>query len=196
MKYAVMDYQTVNGQFNIGDYVQSLAAAQYFPEVNEFINREQMDAYDGERVKMILNGWFMHEPKNWPPSEKIQPLFVSFHINRPHLEKMLTPQSVEYFKRHQPIGCRDHHTASQLRSKGVDAYYSGCLTTTLGKNFESGGARKGVLFVDVMHSIPDFSEYKKMPMRYLASNIRSGNLLLSTKKSDGFQNYRAWYLRN
>ena len=38
---------------------------------------------------------------------------------------------LDYLKRHEPIGCRDHNTRNWLASAGVKAFFSGCVTTTL-----------------------------------------------------------------
>ena len=132
------------GKMNIGDFIQALAAKQYFDKIDVLIDRDfGLAKYDGEEVKMIMNGWYMDHPENFPPSDKIIPLFVSMHINRYGLPGLLRDECVEYFKRHQPIGCRDFHTVELLKSKGVDAYFTGCLTLTLGRKYKYGGTRRG-----------------------------------------------------
>ena len=123
---------------NIGDYVQALAAAQYYPRVDGFLDRDmELKDYHGEPCKMIMNGWYMHNPSNWPPSGKIEPLFVSLHLNAYVMKKMLSPESIAYLKKREPIGCRDLNTLQALKNCGVEAYFSGCLTLTLGKSFHS-----------------------------------------------------------
>lgn len=121
--------------FNIGDYVQSIAARQFIGKPDVFVNREALDTYSGEQIKLIMNGWYMHNPDNWPPSDVIEPLFVAFHLNKLAEKGMLSPEGVEYFKKHEPIGCRDKHTVELLKSKGINAYFSGCLTLTLGETY-------------------------------------------------------------
>lgn len=133
---------------NLGDYIQSLAARQYFQTIDTFLDRESMDQYSGAPLKAILNGWFMHEPEHWPPSPEILPHFVSFHINSVAREGMLRPESVSYLRRWAPIGCRDHGTVGLLKAAGVDAYFSGCLTLTLGRCVPRHELASGVLFVD------------------------------------------------
>lgn len=137
-------------QTNVGDYVQALAAKQYLPQVDVYRDREDLNTYEGDYIKMIMNGWYMHNPKNWPPSEKINPLFVSMHINSSVYEAMTEEKSINYFKKHQPIGCRDKATAKLLSDKGVDAYYSGCLTLTLGRTYirKPEEISEEVLFID------------------------------------------------
>lgn len=131
MKYGLLNYSESNQFFNVGDYIQSLAAKQYLPNVDALINREKMAAYEGDKIKLILNGWFTHNPENWIPSKGIVPLFVSFHINNTAAPYMLNENGVQYLKQHQPIGCRDQYTTDILKEKGIDAYFTGCLTLTL-----------------------------------------------------------------
>ena len=70
------------GLMNIGDYVQALAARQYFPNIDILLDRDNdLASYQGEEVRMIMNGWFMDHPENFPPSHQIKPLLISFHIN-------------------------------------------------------------------------------------------------------------------
>ena len=79
MKNALLVYFDKYQGFNIGDYIQSIAAKQFFENIDVFICREGLNQYVGEDVRIILNGWFTQEVQNWPPSENIHPLFVSFH---------------------------------------------------------------------------------------------------------------------
>ena len=67
-----------------------------------------------------------------PYHPNVHPVFVSFHINR---IKVLTPEAIEYLQAHGPIGCRDWTTVDLLLSAGVDAFFTGCLTTTVNAVF-------------------------------------------------------------
>lgn len=139
---------------NIGDYIQSLAAMQFY-DTCDFFHRDNLGKYTGRPKKAILNGWYTHRPENWPPSPLISPLFVAFHINSSSDETILSDESIKYLKEHEPIGCRDEKTASKLCSKGVKAYFSSCLTTTLGYSYGKSGKRKGICIVDPVHFIPE-----------------------------------------
>lgn len=57
---------------NIGDYIQALASAQFLPHIDGFINREKLKDYKEEPCSVIMNGWYIHNPEQWPPSNKIQ----------------------------------------------------------------------------------------------------------------------------
>lgn len=125
-------------KINIGDYIQALASSQYYPRIDGFLDRdEDLKNYDDEPCKIIMNGWYMHNPDNWPPSGKIIPLFVAFHLNILAKDKLTATKSIAYFKQHEPIGCRDKKTMEILKSYNVKSYFSGCMTLTLGKKYHS-----------------------------------------------------------
>ena len=115
---------------NIGDDIQTLAAARLLHKnsINEFIliNRERLAKYCGPPVKLIMNGWFSHDPYSFCPPDNIEPLFISFHCANEIIIKL----NQAYFKKFQPIACRDQHTVRLFSKYGIDAYFSGCLTLT------------------------------------------------------------------
>lgn len=145
--YGLMVVRNVS-TINIGDYVQALAAKQFLPHVDELIERELLKSYSGNTTKMIMNGWFMHNTGQWPPSDRIDPLFIAFHVNVLAKEKMLNEEGIAYLKMHEPIGCRDYATVDYLKAKGIKAYFSGCLTLTLGQTYKYEGERSGIYIVD------------------------------------------------
>ncbi len=129
MKYGLL----TTSSFNIGDEVQCLAAFRFLPKVDYLIHRERIDEFKCESpVSLIMNHWWLWEGKHFPPASSINPLFVSFHLQyRLRNDKFMNKKNIQYFKQHEPIGCRDKGTAEFLRSKGIDAYFTGCMTTTL-----------------------------------------------------------------
>lgn len=147
MKYKLLSVNT-DYPTNIGDYIQALAASQFLPSMDGFVNREEIAQYNGEECVIIMNGWFMIFPDNWPPSKNIHPIFLSFHMNRMAKEKMLTHPSITYLKAHEPIGCRERYTVNLLQQKGIDSWFTGCLTLTLGNKYASMGKKEHVYFVD------------------------------------------------
>jgi lipopolysaccharide biosynthesis glycosyltransferase len=92
-----------------------------------------------ENTWMLAFGWYMHSQFDlrfdFPFHENLQPLFVSFHVNK---HAILTPTAVDYLKAHGPIGCRDWTTVHLLLNAGVPAFFSGCLTTTIDTVFPTG----------------------------------------------------------
>lgn len=155
MKYSLMVYAENQKTFNIGDYVQSLAARQFLPQVDYFINREKLGEFKGGKTKLIMNGWFTHNAKNWVPSADIFPHLISFHINNTAAKDMLSEQGIEFLKKNKPIGCRDRFTEELLTSHGVEAYFSGCLTLTLDNYKVADDQRSNDIYiVDPLYGLP------------------------------------------
>jgi hypothetical protein len=160
--------------YNLGDEVQSLAANGFLPNVDYLVDRdsgkittlEGKEAVPVRKIATIYNGWFDGQYTLFPPSEFIEPLFVSFHINETNHDtdnmydilkkdkKYFIPiaSHVDYFKRYEPIGCRDIHTTKMLIEKGIKAYFSGCLTLTLERNL--GTRTDEILVIDAHINAP------------------------------------------
>ena len=87
MKFGVLWAPTIN----IGDDIQTLAGINFLKKngINDYVyvNREELNKYNGEPIKLIMNGWYMHNIKNFPPSDKIFPIFISVHISNKNLIK-------------------------------------------------------------------------------------------------------------
>ena len=130
---------------NLGDDVQTIAQMQFIPKGagTIIVDRENLHK-EKRRCNVIMNGWWMHNDSNFPPHPNINPLYVAFHIEK---KGLVSPKAVEHYKKHEPIGCRDLHTTNLLKKKGVDAYFSGCLTLTLRNPF-SNPARDKIYVVD------------------------------------------------
>jgi hypothetical protein len=151
------------GSKNIGDYIQTKAVLDLVGFNNiKILDRENLDKYNDNVIQTIINGWFMESPENWPPSEKIKPLFISFHLN-PSIEKeLLKDESIKYFKSHEPIGCRDIYTRDILLEKGVNAYYSSCITTTIDRNnyLKSKTQAEGIIVIGAFDRLKPTLDYK------------------------------------
>jgi len=131
-KAAILAYPNSN---NLGDFVQSLAAKQELKQKQPVqLDRDQLHQYEGEAIKLIMNGWFMEHPSHWPPSNKIDPLFLSFHLNPIAKKGMLDQKGIRYLKKQEPIGCRDYHTQELLSNVGIKTYFSACLTLCLNRS--------------------------------------------------------------
>ena len=61
-----------------------------------YIDREKLKSYDGEPVSLLMNGWFMHDITQFPPSDKITPIFISMHVNN----EILIKNNIKYFKKY------------------------------------------------------------------------------------------------
>jgi len=128
MLYSALKYEVSFNRgrsLNIGDLIQTLAAIQFLPHIDFYLERHQQDSLliPGETAFCIMNGWY--STKMLPPPKQIKPFYISVHFSTPEI---LTPAVVEHLKDQGPIGCRDYATYSMLQKAGIAAYYSGCLT--------------------------------------------------------------------
>lgn len=99
----------------------------------------------------VVFGWFMHETFgkkfNIPFHENLRPILISVYIRHP---EMLTPEAIDYLKKYAPVGCRDWQSVALLRSVGVPAFFSGCMTTTVDTLFPEPqpDTRRGTIRID------------------------------------------------
>lgn len=103
-----------------------------------------------------------------------QCLFISDHISPGIFERLLRPKVIEYLKDYA-IGCRDIRTLKLLRSKGVDAYFSGCLTLTLDTGYGKLKHMKSsdkILIVDL-----DSQALDSLPKNIIENSVLVSNYL-------------------
>lgn len=133
-KYALFEYDTEN----IGDEVQSIAARRFLPRVDYYIDRDEIPSFRskaGENVKLIMNGWYMHKPENWPPKiGSLDPLLISMYIdqkNKNTVQSFTSDESKKFLETYGPVGARDKASYTFLQKKNISSYFSGCVTLTL-----------------------------------------------------------------
>lgn len=157
--YGLLIYDTLN----LGDEIQSIAAKNYLPSLDITLNRDtlELNRKPVNIAKTIYNGWFDGRYSQFPPPKNIHPLFVSFHINEvdhsqdslydyldnKYDQSILKDENIAYFKKYQPIGCRDLYTVRKFQEKGIESYFSGCLTLTL-QNKLAKERNNNILVVD------------------------------------------------
>ncbi len=160
-------WMITNSTQNIGDDFQCIAAKQFIGDIpmEKWIDREKLKEYSQDEIYLIANGWYMHEPLNWPPSSKIVPLLTSIHISntrqkngRIPSEFILSKESVGYLQEHSPVGGRDTFTVRELEKVGVKTYFSGCLTMTLQKLSEE--RKEYICLVDPTRELEEFIRKK------------------------------------
>ena len=162
-----------SGSRNIGDYIQTKAVIDILNKQNiKILEREKLNTYNGAPIKTIINGWFMENPKNWPPSNNIKPLFISFHINPSIANTFINQKSIEYFKKHEPIGCRDYYTRDLLAKNGINAYFSSCVTLGIERDkYLNNKIPKGVIVIGAFDRLKPYLDYKS-PIKILLSLIK------------------------
>lgn len=120
---------------NLGNEIQSIASRQFLPKIDYFIDHEKIHLFkNSQKVKMIMNGWYLDCLDAWPPSEDIDPLLISMHFNTSVNDTknvILSPESKDFLSSYGPVGCRDIATLKMFQENDIDAYHSGCLTLTL-----------------------------------------------------------------
>ncbi len=155
MKYGILFCSETD---NIGDDIQTYAAKRFLPSIDYVIERENMRKFvpnKKEYVKVILNGWFLHNKISWPPSPYIKPLLISMHFtenNDIDVGDIYIKQDI--YLNDKIIGCRDQETINRLQKYNKKSFFSGCLTLTLEKfpNIEKGN---DILVIDIDSKIKD-----------------------------------------
>jgi len=137
----------------------------HLENVDYFVNRDTInEKVTDEKVKLICNGWYSETPENWPPADNYEPLFISFHVTNEHNsnKKIVNSKFYDYYKKYEPIGCRDYDTVELFKSIGIDAYFSGCLTLTLNNEYDYR--------TDDIYLVDPFYKYNATP-KYLRKAI-------------------------
>lgn len=131
---------------NIGDDIQTYAMSKLITNPI-FLEREELNA-ETRNVPAVISGWFMHKPENFPPSDTLKPFFISFHAK----ESVVTEKHYDYYKKHEPIGCRDYSTLKLFKRIGIESYFSGCATLTIKPPVEVDSRTDEILIVDVFRA--------------------------------------------
>ena len=139
-KYGLLYYKDTD---NIGDDIQSYAASRFLPQIDYLIDRENILGFipnNNEKVKVIMNAWYVHNKYLFGISPFIYPLFISMHFkNFPYVDgitlgsKYINPSTMEMLNRYGPVGARDYQTCELLSDLKIENYFSGCLTLTIEK---------------------------------------------------------------
>lgn len=161
---------------NIGDDIQAYAAKRFLPQTDYIIDREELDTFAiknniNEEVSVIMNGWYMYNKFNWPPTSILNPLPLSMHITADDYwgigDSFLDGIGGEYLVKHGPVGARDQSTLELLQNKKIPSYLSGCLTLTLQKckNIVSSN---DILLVDISGEVEE-----KIKEQFSSLNFKS-----------------------
>lgn len=167
---------------NIGDYIQSIAQEQFWNRTDIFVEREKLNQIKcNEKINIIMNGWFMWFPETFCLKDCLNPLFISFHIAPSIADKLLTEDNIEQLKKFAPIGARDLETKSILERKGIESYFSGCLTLTLGNTFKNTAKNGKIYIVDPYYELGGTNSKKIKYIRALFYLIKHYKNILPLK---------------
>ena len=79
MQYGLMCYGYT---INLGNEIQSIAARRCLPKIDFYVDHEKLHLFkNSQKIKMIMNGWYLDCIESWPPSDDIDPLLISMHFN-------------------------------------------------------------------------------------------------------------------
>jgi hypothetical protein len=190
------------GTNNLGDHMQIIAGRLLLgrfgvaPELlidrdDEMRSAPSLAGISGP-VPILLGGWFKRNSAEWPPSEKLLPLFLGFHIRLFQAPELVSPDSIAYFRKFEPIGCRDPYTCELLRGYGVDAYVSGCLSLIFPRRPALDPAPEDVLVVSRDERLLQILPAARGPYTYVShytgSDDFEGNM---ARAEDLLRTYRA-----
>lgn len=140
----------------------------------------------------FVYGWNFKRPfgrhPEFPLHPNINPIFLSFHMSR---GDQLSDKAYDYLRDHAPIGCRDWFTVRLLVEKGIPAYFSGCVTTTIGSLFApiAPDPGKPIAYVDV--EPPDDAK-DPVTLTNLINNLRdkplAAALVDTVRRLDSYRN--------
>jgi hypothetical protein len=139
---------------NIGDEIMLLSLKYIYERMGISyadvikINFRELVSYEGEDVVLpVAFPLFGYNELNkltcWSP--KIKPVFLGVALCNTNLDD----EDIEYFKKYEPIGCRDDFTCQGLRKLGIRTYLNGCMSLTLPSDNKITNRRDKVYCVDV-----------------------------------------------
>lgn len=139
MKYARIDIETIGfvnkndkTHINFGDHLQNIIIKDLYDKMgidkNDIyvLDFNEISTYNGEYLVLPINQAISHNMQNFL-SPRIIPVFLG--ISRD--STAITNEECQYFRRFEPIGCRDEAVFNFLNGKGVDCYLNGCITMTM-----------------------------------------------------------------
>ena len=194
MKYANFSHsgRTVN---SLGDQMQILAVDYIYERMGLdkkdiiYIDKNEIQEYDGEPVVLPvafplfeyceggLGNWF---------SDKIKPVFLGHTI----LKDELLPKEVDFYKQHEPIGCRDERMHNTLTKYGINCYLMGCLTAAFPKR-ELDSARSKVFVVDANEAALKYMPEKLREKAVFCSHFTDATKDLKRKAKERYERYKS-----
>lgn len=144
MKYAnvtLTSFEASDGTalFNIGDYMvmQGIENLYRFMGVQEsekiYISPNKLKDYDGEYavlpINMIMSSRFFSSDDHFCISPKLFPVLLGATLEEKKWEHI--SGTFDFFKSHEPVGCRDDVALTTMREHGIQAYLGGCLSLTI-----------------------------------------------------------------
>lgn len=153
MRFASLKVSTEN----LGDHIQIIASRRLLSRL-DIVPELEIDRDDGiasapeladarDRIGIVLNGWFKTNPTQWPPHPRLWPILMGFHIRLFQSPSLISPASIEYYRRYGPVGTREKYTDALLREQGVDSFVSHCLSILFPRRMINSDCQNEVFIV-------------------------------------------------
>lgn len=185
------------GTENVGDHIQIEAGSRLLSRLgfhaslqidrDDDIATASQIASDNVKTGILLNGWFKTNPEQWPPHPILVPIYLGFHIRLFQAPTLISEKAIEHYRTWGPMGCRDRYTLSLLRSNGVDAFLSHCLSLTLPRRLPDPELQTETFIVSRDKAIREYLPSDVKAARFIshysgttdfASNLEQARMLL------------------
>lgn len=196
MKFANYIFQA-RGVNNLGDNMQLIAIDSIYARMGipkeeiVYIDKNDLGSYRGEYVVLPVTMPLVDYTEGGISgrfSEYIIPLFIGLTL----AQDSLLPEEIAYYRRFEPIGCRDERTMNILRRYGIWAYLHGCITATLPRRETSGKKFDKIFIVDAPQELLPFipEEMKKDAVyrTHLHENLAEDPKVMMQRYYDDYKN--------
>lgn len=193
LKYGLLSHKNEALQFsnskqkeevNLGDYVQSIGVHVAYDAVGvpaEQIEWVEKYAICGEKnffrkedntyivtLNNVYSGGGHNEVLHpFPTARNVIPLFIGFNC----LDENIIAENIDFFKKWEPIGCRDEKTKELVKKYEINCFLSGCSSILLPER-KTDKNQQTVFFVDIPDSLHPYipPEYLKNA-KFVSQNI-------------------------
>ena len=191
-----------NTFMNVGDSVQAVAMSRLYRKIgikNEdtvLLPRFSMlKQYEGkEQILLPYHGVFSTNTVDsiLPFPECIKPVFLSVNVGDDFL--LERPDLIDYFKQHEPIGCRDEKTRTFFRNYGIRAYLMGCFTISL-DGIRDASPSKIILSDLSENALKHIPEHMKTSTVSISHNEKLCDFPVTMREDDRLYNIAKKYLQ-
>lgn len=194
MKFANYRFQA-RGVNNLGDNMQIVAIDHIYTQMGidlkdvVYIDTNELATYRGEYVILPVTMPLV-DYREGGIAGRFSPYIIPVFLGLTMVKETLDPVEVAYYKKYEPIGCRDERTLNTLRKYQIRCYLHGCITVTLPRR-ESDENAKDVFIVDVhpkmQELIPDYLRKDAKIRTHLRTDVQ-GEAKLETIRQ--YQEYK------